>query len=178
MTGEEPAVSYGWTGWVWGEITGGSSRLLQKITHRYRGIYRIYPNFIKENRRMSTCNRLDLQTLGSQPVNMPKNILDRWCYDRGGPAVSYIWTGWRHVHIMLARRASVHRSDSWMAVHRKRIHTWNSEIVFPTLAFSERNYICFKLLLFHWRKDASITKTSSDALWNDSQDAVRHRMVV
>ena len=39
---------------------------------------------------MSTCNRLDLQTLGSQPVNMPKNILDRWCYDRGGPAVSYI----------------------------------------------------------------------------------------
>ena len=28
-------------------------------------------NFIKENRRMSTCNRLDLQTLESQPV-MPK----------------------------------------------------------------------------------------------------------
>ena len=37
----------------------------------------IYPNLIKENRRMSTCNRLDLQTLGSQPV-MPKNLPDDW----------------------------------------------------------------------------------------------------
>ena len=34
--------------------------------------YRIFPNLIKENWRMSTCNQLDLQTLGSQPV-MPKN---------------------------------------------------------------------------------------------------------
>jgi hypothetical protein len=27
---------------------------------------------------MSTCNRLDLQTLGSQPI-MLKNLPDRWC---------------------------------------------------------------------------------------------------
>ena len=27
-------------------------------------------------RRMGTCNRLDLQTLGSQPVLMPKNLPD------------------------------------------------------------------------------------------------------
>ena len=47
----------------------------RKITGHYRGIYRIYPNLIKENRRMSTCNRLDLQTLGSQPV-VPKNLPD------------------------------------------------------------------------------------------------------
>ena len=39
------------------------------------GIYRIYPNIIKENRRMPTCNQLDLQTLGSQPV-MRKNLPD------------------------------------------------------------------------------------------------------
>ena len=32
---------------------------------------------MKENRRMSICNRLDLQTLGSQLV-MPKNLLDHW----------------------------------------------------------------------------------------------------
>ena len=32
----------------------------RKITDHFRGIYRIYPNLIKENRRMSTCNRLDL----------------------------------------------------------------------------------------------------------------------
>ena len=36
----------------------------------------MYPNFIKKNRRLSTCNRLDLETLGSQPV-MPKNLPDR-----------------------------------------------------------------------------------------------------
>ena len=32
---------------------------------------------MKENWRMSTCNRLDLQTLGSQPI-MPKNLPDHW----------------------------------------------------------------------------------------------------
>ena len=45
----------------------------RKITDRFRGMYIIYPNLIKENRRMlSTCNRLNLQTLGSQAI-MPKN---------------------------------------------------------------------------------------------------------
>ena len=39
-----------------------------KITDHFRGIYRIYPNLTNENRRMSTCNRLDLQIPGSQPV--------------------------------------------------------------------------------------------------------------
>ena len=45
----------------------------RKSADRLRGIYRIYPNLIKENQRMSTCNRVDLQMLGSQPV-MPKNF--------------------------------------------------------------------------------------------------------
>ena len=48
-----------------------------KLPVTLRGIYRIYPNLIKENRRMSTHNRLDLGTLGSQPV-MPKNLPDHW----------------------------------------------------------------------------------------------------
>ena len=39
----------------------------------------MYPNLMKENRRMSTCDRLDLQTLGSQPVIMPQNLPDHWC---------------------------------------------------------------------------------------------------
>jgi hypothetical protein len=47
----------------------------RKITHHFRGIDSIYPNSMKENRRMSTCNRLDLHTLGSQPI-MPKNLPD------------------------------------------------------------------------------------------------------
>jgi hypothetical protein len=47
-----------------------------KITNHFRGIYRrIYPNLIKENWRISTYNRLDLQTLGSQLI-MPKNLPD------------------------------------------------------------------------------------------------------
>ena len=40
----------------------------------------MYPDSIKENRRMWTCNRLDLQTLGSRPVIMPKNLQDHWPY--------------------------------------------------------------------------------------------------
>jgi hypothetical protein len=50
----------------------------RKITDRFRGIYRICFKIIKENRRMSTCNWLDLQTLGSQPISMPKNLPDHW----------------------------------------------------------------------------------------------------
>jgi hypothetical protein len=49
----------------------------RKITNHFRGIYGIYPDLIKENRRMSTCNRSDLQTLGSRPI-MPKNLPDHW----------------------------------------------------------------------------------------------------
>ena len=54
----EPAVSYKWTDWVW-EITCWSWRL-QENYRSFRGIYRIYPNLTKDNRRMCTCNRLDL----------------------------------------------------------------------------------------------------------------------
>ena len=46
-----------------------------KIIDHFKGIYGIYPNLLKENGRMSTCNRLDLQTIGSQPF-MPKNLPD------------------------------------------------------------------------------------------------------
>ena len=47
----------------------------KEMTDHFRDIYRIYPNLMKEIQRMSTCNRLDLQTLGSQPI-MPKNLRD------------------------------------------------------------------------------------------------------
>ena len=59
----------------WPGKTG--SWLQMKITNHFRGIYRHYPNLIKENWRMWTCNWLDLQTLGSQPV-MLKNLPDHW----------------------------------------------------------------------------------------------------
>ena len=50
----------------------------RRIPDHFLGIYRIYRNLMKENRRMSTWNRLDMQTLGSQPV-MSKNLPDHWC---------------------------------------------------------------------------------------------------
>ena len=53
----------------------------RKITNSFRGIYRIYPNLIKEIRGMSRCNQLDLQTLGSQPV-MPMKNLPNHCMGR------------------------------------------------------------------------------------------------
>ena len=71
----EPAVSYKWTSWVW------------KITDHFRRIYRVYPNLKKENWRMSTYNRLELQTLGSQQI-MPKNLPDHW------PGLIYIESEW------------------------------------------------------------------------------------
>ena len=52
----------------------------KRITDHFRGIYRKYPTFIKENWRMSTCSRLDLQTLGSQPIIMSKNLPDQWLH--------------------------------------------------------------------------------------------------
>ena len=58
----------------------------RKITDNFKRIYRTYPNLIEEKRRMSTCNRLDLQTLGSQPV-MPKNLPDH-CPNRIESAVN------------------------------------------------------------------------------------------
>ncbi len=59
--------------WVW-EITSWSSRLQADDPISLRGNYGVYPNLIKENLRMSTCNRLTWQTLGSQPAIMPKNL--------------------------------------------------------------------------------------------------------
>ena len=49
----------------------------RKIADHFRGIYRIYPSLMKENQRMLTCNRLDLQTFGSQLI-MPKNLPNLW----------------------------------------------------------------------------------------------------
>ena len=40
---------------------------------------RIFPSLIKESRTMPTCSRLDLPTVGSQPV-MPKNLPSHWIH--------------------------------------------------------------------------------------------------
>ena len=110
MIGENPAVSYRWTGWVW-DITGWSSRL-QEITDHFRGIYRIYPILIKENRSMPTCNRLDLQTLGSQPI-MPSNLPDHWC-----------------IYLTLIFASFCAQEPDWVAFTFKYTKLWN--VITPT----------------------------------------------
>ena len=72
---EEAAINYIWTGWVWGKAGRGSR--LHEITDNYREIHRLYVKLIEQNWEMSTCNRLDLESLGSQPI-MPKNLPDHW----------------------------------------------------------------------------------------------------
>ena len=47
--------------WLKFKTAGKSPTILEEF-------YRIYPNLIKENRRMSTFNQLGVQTSGSQPV--------------------------------------------------------------------------------------------------------------
>ena len=72
MTGDNRQLVKKWTSWVW-EITSWSWRLHANY-RSFSKIYRIHPNLIKENRRMWTCNWLDLETLGSWLV-MPKTKL-------------------------------------------------------------------------------------------------------
>ena len=74
-SGRESAVSYKWTGWVW-EITSRSSRLHENYRSFSRNLEE-YTQFNKGTQRMSTCNRLDLQTLVSPPVK-PKNLPNHW----------------------------------------------------------------------------------------------------
>ena len=45
----------------------------KRITNHFREIYKIYLKWTKQNRKTSTRNRLDLETLGSWPT-MPKNF--------------------------------------------------------------------------------------------------------
>ena len=66
----EPAVSYRWTGGVWD---------FRRITYQFWKIYRIHLKWVKQNRKMSTWNRLDLEALGSWPTT----VLPLW-YDTFG----------------------------------------------------------------------------------------------
>jgi hypothetical protein len=64
MNGGDPATSYTWT--------GRSFKALGKLTIILRGIHIICLKSIRENWK-STCNQLDLETLGSRSA-MPKNL--------------------------------------------------------------------------------------------------------
>jgi hypothetical protein len=71
----ELTTKYGWIGWVW-EIIGWSLKLQED----YRSFQRnIYLKWMKQNQKMSTCNWLYLESLGSW-WTMPKNFLGTIAY--------------------------------------------------------------------------------------------------
>ena len=71
----------------------------RKSIDQFRGIYRIHPILTKE---IGGCehvtNRLDLQTLGSQPIMMPKNLPDHWSQTPNVSANSHIMS---YLHFLL-----------------------------------------------------------------------------
>ena len=63
----------------------------RKITDHSRGIYRIHLKWMKANRKMSTCNRLDLESLGSWPTIYAQKLLSRaLVYNTNGGTIEYI----------------------------------------------------------------------------------------
>ena len=50
----------------------------RKFTHHFRGIYKIYTNLTKKNCKMSTYNKLDLESLGSRII-IVNNLADTNC---------------------------------------------------------------------------------------------------
>ena len=83
----------------------------RKITDRFRGIYRVYPNLIKKNQRRSTCNWLDLQALGSQPV-MPKNLPNH-CIEMHYNDLSFQLSK----HAWIAFKVQLQYIDSWFGTN-------------------------------------------------------------
>ena len=49
----EATVGYIWTGWVWDITNWGED--FKKITDHLRGIYIIYLELVKKNKKISTC---------------------------------------------------------------------------------------------------------------------------
>ena len=73
-------------------------RGFRRTTDHFRGIYGIYLGWIKQHRKMSTCNRLDLDSPDLDRLYMPKNfpgtgLESKRDYVRGEPVFSYKWTG-------------------------------------------------------------------------------------
>jgi hypothetical protein len=72
--GEPAAACYRWTGWVW-EITGWSSRIQDKYWSFWSTLWNIPQVNEAKNWKMSTCDWLHLETLGSR-LTMSKISLD------------------------------------------------------------------------------------------------------
>ena len=83
-------------------------RDFKRITDHFRGIYRIYIKWIKQNRKMLTC-RLDLESVGSWPT-LPKNFMGiAWDHVSHNHKYSIIrgFLVYRSTHVVTFRQANV-----------------------------------------------------------------------
>ena len=72
----------------------------KKITDHFRGICRIFPNSIKENLRMLTCNRLDFANTrisNGYAQKSPWSLVQR-CPDLVEGCSTLVWLGWTKNH--------------------------------------------------------------------------------
>ena len=93
-TGRELIVSYRWTDWVF-----KNDQLKVEISGRlpicFRGICRMNLKSVKKNRKITTCNRLDLETLGFWLI-MPKILPGHWSTAEKSATCSPFCKFWVH----------------------------------------------------------------------------------
>ena len=84
----------------------------RKITDHFRGIHRTYPTLIKENRRMSACNRLDLQNTRIS-TDYAKNLPDHW-----SRFIAMV-AGWWYCSVCHRWCCIISAEHSWWSCHRR-----------------------------------------------------------
>ena len=87
----------------------------RKITNDFRAVYGIYLKWMKETRKITTCDRLDLEMLGFRPIkakNLPEHccrctfkasflFLDLSYHSQGFVVLDYMWFGKQSSRIVL-----------------------------------------------------------------------------
>ena len=76
----EPAVSYRWTNWVWKITSRELPIILKESLKEYTSIE------WKQNRKMSTCNRLHLEWHGSWPTLYAQKLPGHLCGNKPTPS--------------------------------------------------------------------------------------------
>jgi hypothetical protein len=110
---------------------------------------------------MSTCNRLELQTLGSQPI-MPKNLPDHWM-------VHY---SLKHIHdsskVEILEPNLPHGQTS---CRRLQIHTQNTLELEAELGIANNTFACLTFpalwqVMWPWMRLQDPWKTQGDRAYN------------
>ena len=134
----------------------------RKLTDHFRGIYRIYLTLMKENRRMSTCHRLDLQTLDLNRL-CPKHspIIDSNYQDNSDMRIPADLTiPWRSIY--------KHYKTRWG--HKQRVETSSLSInIIPTM-FCKPSSKVMRLCCYFWDKK---TSNHNNVKWYHDKPEIR-----